>query len=273
MKRTALVFILLLLASAVAPAGTLGSALDRALTDLEAARNALLQAPPSETSSDWAQSTALADLEQLSSRTEALAQKLLSERDAAALEESAVTIKAAVRRARTSSVLLPPAALEPFESAAEELRDVLSRLDELRTRFGGHASVVETPLEEVALVRSHQGLQRYSNLEALLIDARDLHRLASSLRVGGLPQQGIGFRQPNSLDGLQVRRFVLAANSLMDELTTHPDDITAVLPQWQRVQTEYRRLGYPGNDEVVRRLTRVMERLQTFFLAVGQPDS
>ncbi len=273
MKRTALILFFILIAAAISSAETLGEASERALSELRSARSALQQPAASETGSEWAQSTALADLDQLSNRTEALLEQLGGERNAAVLEEPTVELKAAIRRARTSSVLLPPAALAPFERAQRELEDVLSRLDELRTRFGGHATVVELPLEGVDLVRSDEGLLGYQNLEALLIDARELYRLASSLRVGGFPQQGVGFRQPNNLDGLQVRRFALASNALVRDLSARPDDITEVLPRWERVQTEYLRLGYPGDDEVVRRLTRVVDRLQSFFRAVAQPDS
>ncbi len=268
MRRALTAFLITFLTTGLAWGQTLGQATEQSLEQTESLISSL-----QEPNSTWGEETALDDMNQLKRALVAMQAALEEESDAAQLDIQVSDLKAASRRAETSSVLLPSTqAKNDLEAILAEIRDLCERLDSIRGRFGTKASRFETPLAEVELQVSLEGLDLYRNQEALLIDIRDLRRLVSSLQVGGFPQQGIGFGQPNNLEGLQVRRLVLATWELERNLSGQLEDITEVMRSWHKTDQEYRRLGYPGNSEVVRQMERVMSRLETFFAAVGNPQ-
>jgi hypothetical protein len=217
----------------------------------------------------WGQQTALDDLRGVHQSAAALLEAM-SGNDARAVKEFQLGLSSAARRLRASQSLLPEAAAGAPDIAELETRvaAIDERLTELRLRFGEKASLTPGPLAEQSLAPEHSAFQLYENPQALLIDVRDARNLASQLDFAHFPGYGFGFMQPNNLDPLQVRRLVLAGWALERSLEGQFSDISEALDEWVKFRREYDRLGYPGSNQVVRQLDRVMERLTQFFTAV-----
>ncbi len=220
----------------------------------------------------WGQQTALEDLLLLQRSATVLLEKL-QDSDAQNVTVAQRELTAYASRVKSSSLLLPesPADSAAIEALLDQVQAVDARLTELRTRFAQRASRVAGSLADEEIASNEQGLSLYENPHALLIDIRDARQLAASLETGRLPQLGFGLAQPNNLDSLQVRRFIQAGWALQRSAEGSFQDISELMPQWQKFRFEYDRLGYPGSSSVTRQLERVMHRLETFFDATVQP--
>ena len=215
----------------------------------------------------WGQQTALEDLLLLQRSATVLLEKL-QDSDAQNIKVAQRELTAQASRVKSSSLLLPdsPADSAAIEALLGQVQAVDGRLTELRTRFAQRASRVAGSLADEEITTSNeQGFSLYENPHALLIDIRDARQLAASLETGRLPQLGFGLAQPNNLDSLQVRRFIQAGWALQRSAEGSFQDVSELIPQWQKFRFEYDRLGYAGSSSVTRQLERVMQRLDTFF--------
>ena len=213
----------------------------------------------------WGEQTALDDLKRFLAETQRLSAALSGE-DAAQVEPLQRGFSSAMRRVKTSSVMLPSSERTVVESMVAEASQIDQRLTELRLRFGSKASLVNGPLTGVSLQADESLESTYLNLQHLLIDVRDAVRLASTLGNDRFPNNGgIGFGIPNNLEPLQVRRFVLAGWELERQLSVQISDVSQTYPAWERFEQEYNRLGHPGSGANIRQLERVMARLATFY--------
>ena len=260
--RWALFFLL----SVALHAQTLGEA-TREVTDLS--QTLIEQRLPDVDS--WGEQTALDDLRGVHEASAALSVALEgSEADAVRTQQQALVT--AARRLKTSQSLLPnPAQAVPtLDDLQTRILAIDDRLTQLRLRFAEKATQKAGPMADLSLAPNEEAFTSYENPQELLIDVRDARRLAASLESGRFPRQGIGFGQPNNLDSLQVRRLVLAGWDLQRALEGQYSDISQVQPKWDKFQTEYNRLGYPGSNTVTRQLDRVMTRLAAFFSEVSE---
>jgi hypothetical protein len=260
MKRLLVTLILALLPTALS-AQTLGQATMEVRDRTEALISQRLPQVDS-----WGEQTALDDL-RLVHQSSAALYEALAGTDATAVKTYQQNLATAARRLKTSHSLLPDAAADAATVAEldSQVAAIDARLTELRLRFGQKATLTPGPLAGESLSPSDPAFDLYINPQALLIDVRDARRLASSLQVGHYPGYGFGFGQPNNLDSLQVRRLVLKAWALENALQGQYSDISEVMDEWVDFRREYDRLGYPGSNQVVRQLDRVMDRLSAFF--------
>lgn len=231
---------------------------------------ALLSSQSAPGAGSWGQQQAADDLRLLNQSAASLLEAL-DGNDANAIKPIQTELSSAARRLQTSSSLLPEGGTEKAQ-VAELLADVDAidqRLTDLRLRFDQKATITPGPLADEPLSKDDPAFDLYLNPQALLIDIRDARNLVSRLQTGRFPSYGIGFNQPNNVDELQVRRLVLAAWALENRLLGDYGDITEALPEWHKFRREYDRLGYPGSNEVVRQLERVVTRLTAFFDGVS----
>ncbi len=231
---------------------------------------AMLSTRAGSASASWGEQQALDDLRQLHQSSAALLEAL-SGNDASAVKPLQTELSSSARRLQASHSLLPDAGKDTA-AVDELLADVAAldqRLTDLRLRFDQKAAMTPGPLADEPLADDDPAFDLYTNPQALLIDIRDLRRLVSRLQAGRNPAFGIGFNQPNNIDELQVRRLVLAAWDLENRLLRDYSDITETLPEWQKFRREYDRMGYPGTNEVVRQLERVVQRLTAFYDGVS----
>lgn len=259
MKRLSILCCVLLLTTLAASATTLGEA-----TSLVIERSGSLISRVQTQPSTWGTETALKDLKRLNLEARAL-EKALDGQDAEQLKSQQTAFSTASRRVQTSASLLPDSVRNEAEQLQQQVDAINARLTQLRLRFGSKASLAPGALSRVDLVPGEDGLAVYENPNQLLIDVRDARRLVQSFRVGRYPQFGLGFGCPNNLDPLQVRRLVLASWELERRLSGRYDDIQESLSSWQKMEREYRRLGYLPPSTAARQLDRVMKRLGAFY--------
>lgn len=212
----------------------------------------------------WGQQTAVDDLRLVHQSAAALLEAL-NGNDANAVKDFQLQLESAARRLRTSHSLLPEPDAATVADLVQRVAAIDARLTSLRLRFGGKAALTPGPLADQSLATSDPAFALYENPQALLIDVRDARRLASELEVAHFPGYGFGFMQPNNLDSLQVRRLVLAGWELQRALEGQFTDVSQVLDEWEQFRHEYDRMGYPGSNQVVRQLERVVDRLTLFF--------
>lgn len=252
-----LICLFILLVTAVG-AETLGEAVEFVAVE---SQSVAARITPPET---WGQETALADLRSLIKEAHTLT-GALSGNDAWNLEERQDQFTMAVRQVRTSQVMLGAAEQRDLEQVLEKAEQVNDRLKQLRLRFAGMAATVPGSLADTPLTGGSDEIDGYTNIADVLTDVRWARELVASLQAGRFPPYGFGFNTPNNLDPLRVRRTVQAAWALERALTTERVDVARTIPEWNEFYQEYNRLGYPGADSRVRRLERVMERLQKFY--------
>lgn len=252
------IVLLLLICSGGASATTLGEATSEVIE-----RSGSLIVELEKEPSTWGIETALKDLQRLNQSARAL-ERALDGQDAAELKQQQSEMSTASRRVETSSALLPDSVRGSVQELSQKVAAINERLTELRLRFGTRASMTPSALSHVSMEASDQSAA-YDNPAQLLIDVRDIRRLAQQLQSVRYPQLGIGFNSPNNLDSLQVRRFVLATWELERQLSGQYQDIGESLPTWNKVKREYDRLGYAPPSVITRQLERVMQRLDAFY--------
>lgn len=264
-RRFAAVFLWLVLAPSVW--GLEGWTLGQATAHIQQQAGATLAALDAQT---WGEQAAREDLQMVEQRATALLQALEG-RDARAVKEQQAELASAGRRLQASRVMLPPEFLQgpSWADLEQALTLVDRRLTQLRSRFDQRAAWTPGPLAEQPLEGRDAAFEIYPNPHLLLVDVRDLRLLSASLEATHFPGYGFGFMQPNNLDPLEVRRLTLAAWDLQRALESQYQDISELLDKWQKYRRLYDRLGYPGSNEVVRQLERVVERLTLFFDGVG----
>jgi hypothetical protein len=266
MKRL-IVTLLIACLPAAASAETLGQATQEVRDRAEALIGQRLPEADS-----WGEQTAIEDLRLVHQNAAALLEAL-SGTDAMAVRTFQQELSSSGRRLKASAPLLPaaPADAATVEELETRIAAIDARLTELRLRFDQKATLTPGPLAGENLSADDPTFEIYSNPQTLLIDVRDARRLVSSLEVAHFPGYGFGFGQPNNLDSVQVRRMILAAWDLERSLESQFGDISEVLDEWVTFRREYDRMGYPGSNQVVRQLERVMDRLTLFFDGVATP--
>lgn len=211
----------------------------------------------------WAESTALKDVEGISQAAQALYDGLDgNDADSVRVLQSELMVQA--RRAMTSSVMLSNSAQADIQALLPEAERIDDRLTGLRQRFGGKASMTQVALRDLPVEES--SVETYSNYHELLIDVRAARERIQSLRVGRAYSGGLFTDgQPNNLDPLQLQRFINAAWDLERTLSTNSADIRRSQQAWERFHREYRIMDYPGSNFNVRQLERIMRRLERFY--------
>lgn len=257
MRHLALILMSVVFCLTTSQAETLGEALQRVESQTEAI---LARHPSPET---WGESQAVDDLNRFLLQAKRLSAGL-SGQDAHSVESLQKGLRSTAGRVKTSRVLLSDSESKDIDAILELAGQVSERLSDMRLRFGGLASSVDSnlaslPLDDAGLSTS------YTNLNELLVDVRWARQLSLSLQPATFPQQGFNFGYPNNLDPLQVRRVQRAAWALERALSGRVDDVSQSKSVFERFRREFDRLGYAGTGTSYRQLTRIVARLDQFY--------